>query len=71
MKLAGTIFEGAVAVGELEALQRDMAARLLGFETGRPTSVTFEYGVTYTASAGLLNILVILDACDTARGLKP
>ena len=32
--------------------------------------MTFEYGNTFTAVAGLLNILVILDAYDTARGLK-
>jgi uncharacterized protein DUF6677 len=32
--------------------------------------VTFEYGNTFTAVAGLLNILVILDAYDTALGRK-
>lgn len=46
-------------------------ARLLGVSEGRPTSLTFDYGITYTATAGLLNVLVILDAHDTARGLKP
>lgn len=55
-----------------------VVARLLGF--GSPTdqlelfrivkSPTYEYGNTFTAVAGLLNILVILDALDTARG-KP
>jgi len=44
-------------------------ARLLGFEAGVVTSPTYEYGNTFTAVAGLLNILVILDALDTARGL--
>lgn len=46
------------------------AARALGFEVGKVTSVTYEYGNTFTAVAGLLNILVILDALDTARGYK-
>lgn len=46
------------------------AARALGFEGGRVTSVTYEYGNTFTAVAGLLNILVILDVLDTARGYK-
>ena len=46
------------------------AARALGFEAGKVTSVTYEYGNTFTAVAGLLNILVILDALDTARGHK-
>jgi len=46
------------------------AARALGFEAGKVTSVTYEYGNTFTAVAGLLNILVILDTLDTARGHK-
>ena len=33
-------------------------------------SPTYEYGNTFTAVAGLLNILVLLDALDTARGIK-
>ena len=47
------------------------AARALGFEVGQVTSVTHEYGNTFTAVGGLLNILVILDAYDTAVGRKP
>jgi len=46
-------------------------ARGLGFEAGLVTSPSFEYGNTFTAVGGLLNILVILDALDTARGHKP
>jgi hypothetical protein len=46
-------------------------ARALGFEAGLVTSVTYEYGNTFTAVGGLLNILVILDAHDTALGRKP
>ena len=46
-------------------------ARYLGFSDGYPKAVTYEYGNTFTAVAGLLNILVILDAMDTARGYKP
>jgi TM2 domain-containing membrane protein YozV len=45
-------------------------ARFLGYENGLVTSPTFEYGNTFTAVAGLLNILVVLDALDTARGYK-
>jgi hypothetical protein len=45
-------------------------ARLLGYELGEVTSPSYEYGNTFTAVAGLLNILVILDALDTARGVK-
>ncbi len=43
--------------------------RALGIE-GDVRSVTFEYGNTFTAVAGLLNILVVLDAYDTALGRK-
>lgn len=46
-------------------------ARALGYEAGQVTSVTYEYGNTFTAVAGLLNILVVLDAYDTAVGRKP
>lgn len=46
-------------------------ARGMGFEAGVVTSPTYEYGNTFTAVGGLLNILVILDALDTARGRKP
>lgn len=46
-------------------------ARSLGFEAGIVTSPTYEYGNTFTAVGGLLNVLVILDALDTARGRKP
>jgi hypothetical protein len=55
-----------------------VAARYLGF--GGPEnavelvrlvkSPSYEYGNTFTAVAGLLNILVVLDALDTARGYK-
>jgi hypothetical protein len=46
-------------------------ARYMGFEAGQVTSVTHEYGNTFTEVGGLLNILVILDAHDTALGRKP
>lgn len=46
-------------------------ARALGFDAGLVTSVTHEYGNTFTEVGGLLNILVILDAFDTAMGRKP
>lgn len=45
-------------------------ARLLGYEAGLVTSPSYEYGNTFTAVAGLLNVLVILDALDTARGVR-
>jgi hypothetical protein len=47
------------------------AARALGVAAGDVQAVTYEYGNTFTAVAGLLNILVVLDAYDTAVGRKP
>jgi len=46
-------------------------ARVMGFEAGQVVSVTHEYGNTFTEVGGLLNVLVILDAFDTAMGRKP
>jgi hypothetical protein len=45
-------------------------ARALGFDAGMVTSVTHEYGNTFTEVGGLLNILVVLDAYDIAVGRK-
>ena len=48
-----------------------MLARVPGLRGGRrDVSPSYEYGNTFTAVAGLLNILVVLDALDTARGYK-
>jgi hypothetical protein len=44
--------------------------RSLGYGMGAVTSVTHEYGNTFTEVAGLLNILVVLDAYDVAVGRK-
>ena len=46
-------------------------ARGLGFQAGDVTSTLHEYGNTFTEVGGLLNVLVILDAHDTARGRRP
>lgn len=44
--------------------------RLLGRGAGQITSPVYEYGNTFTAVGGLLNIMVVLDAFDTAMGRK-
>jgi len=45
-------------------------ARSLGWGAGEVTSPTHEYGNTFTEVGGLLNVLVLLDALDTALGRK-
>jgi hypothetical protein len=50
-------------------LPRLMAA-LGGWGRGVVTAIGFEYGNTFLITAGLLNVLVALDAYDWARGRK-
>jgi hypothetical protein len=45
-------------------------AASLGFGTGEVTAVTYEYGNTFLIVAGLLNLLVVIDAWDVALGRK-
>ncbi len=45
--------------------------RFSGLAAGDIQAVTFHYGTTYMAAAGLLNYLVALNAFDIAKGRKP
>lgn len=45
-------------------------ARVLGVDGGRIVAVTYEYGNVFMIVAGLLNMLVVLDVYDIARGRK-
>ncbi len=47
-----------------------LAARALGTGAGRVVAWTYEYGNTFVIVAGLLNMLVVLDAFDIAMGRK-
>ena len=42
------------------------AARMFG----QVTSMTFEYGTTFTLTAGLMNLLLMVDCYDIANGRK-
>jgi hypothetical protein len=46
------------------------AASLLGLGEGVVTAASYEYGNTFLIVAGLLNMLVVLDAYDIALGRK-
>ena len=46
------------------------AARALGQGAGEVRAVTFEYGNAFLIVAGLLNLLVVIDAYDIAMGRK-
>ena len=45
-------------------------ARATGAGAGRVVAITYEYGNTFVIVAGLLNMLVVLDAFDIAKGRK-
>jgi len=45
-------------------------ARLRGMGVGEPTSYTYDFGNVFIYVAGLLNMLVVVDAFDIARGRK-
>jgi hypothetical protein len=38
---------------------------------GDVTSITYEHGTAFTITAGLMNLLLVLDAFDIAQGRKP
>jgi hypothetical protein len=45
-------------------------ASALGFGAGDVTAVTYEYGNAFIIVAGLINLLVVIDAYDVALGRK-
>jgi TM2 domain-containing membrane protein YozV len=62
-----------LSVAQIAAGLPYLLARGLGFGAGSVEALklpTYEYGNTFTAVAGLLNILIILDAHDIAVGRK-
>ena len=46
------------------------AAKAMGIGAGRVIAQSFEYGNAFLIVAGLLNMLVVLDAFDVAEGRK-
>jgi hypothetical protein len=76
--LEGALFpfqlaEPLVALGALADLGVGLpyiVARAVGAGAGRVVAITYEYGNTFLIVAGLLNMLVVLDAFDIAKGRK-
>ena len=62
------VFLGATA--QCAVVVPRIIAAIAGGGAGSVTSITFEYGSTFLIVAGLLNILVALDAVDLARRAK-
>ena len=62
-----------VALAALAALGNGLpffVAKLLGLGQGVVTAASYEYGNTFVIVAGLLNMLIALDAYDIALGRK-
>jgi len=47
------------------------AAKFFGYSGGNPFFVSSDYGTAFLVSAGMLNVLCILDSYDIAMGRKP
>ena len=62
------VFLGAIANRGIGAPY--VLARLMDAGAGTVTAASYEYGNTFLMTAGLLNFLVILDACDVVMGRK-
>lgn len=59
-----------IGVGQMAIGLPYLLARALGFAAGDIRSATFDYGIAFTSTAGLLNVLVVLDVVDIALGRK-
>ena len=59
-----------MALAELGSGAPYLLATALGLGEGRVVSPGYEHGNTFLIVAGLLNLLVVLDASDIARGRK-
>jgi hypothetical protein len=62
------VFLGAIANRGIGAPY--FVARLMDAGLGTVTAASYEYGNTFLMTAGLLNLLVVLDAFDVAKGRK-
>jgi hypothetical protein len=61
---------GLAALADLGIGLVYFVATAMGFGAGDVRAVTYEYGNAYLIVAGLLNVLVVIDAYDVALGRK-
>jgi hypothetical protein len=61
---------GLAAVADLGIGAPYFVASSLGLGLGDVLAVTYEYGNAFIIAAGLLNLLVVIDAYDIALGRK-
>jgi hypothetical protein len=61
---------GLAAIADIGIGLPYFVAKFMGHGAGRVVAVTYEYGNAFIIVAGLLNLLVVLDAWDVAEGRK-
>lgn len=65
----GNVLSVLATIGSMGAGSLYVIGRAIG-PTGDITSITFEYGTAFTLTAGLMNLLLVLDSFDIAEGRK-
>lgn len=65
----GALLRILASLGSMGAGALYFIARALG-PHGNVTAMTYEYGTTFTLTAGLMNLLLVLDCYDISMGRK-
>jgi len=65
----GSVLRMLAALGSLGSGVMYWIATSMGVH-GDVTSITFEHGTAFTITAGLMNLLLVLDVFDIAQGRK-
>lgn len=68
---SASILQSLGYVGEMCVGVAMPAAKFFGYSGGDPFFISADYGTAFLVSAGMLNVLTILDAYDIAMGRKP
>jgi hypothetical protein len=68
---SGSILQSLGFLGEMCVGVAMPAAKFFGYPGGDPFFVSADYGTAFLVSAGMLNVLAILDAFDISMGRKP
>lgn len=68
--VAGQPLSYLATAGALGSGAGYLALRYVLLHVGDPTAAGYEYGTAFLLTAGLMNLLLVLDAWDIARGRK-
>ena len=68
--IPGQLLNNLATIGAMGSGALYLAARLLG-GSGDVLSATYEHGTAFVLTAGVMNLLLVLDAHDIAEDRKP